>query len=160
MNSILLAVVILTSICYVILPYLKNNTIFQNSILSKPNNTIDLYKRYEATLSIIKDLEFDYKTGKMSSENFNEMKNQYRQKAIAIFKKIEVLEQQKNVKQKFESELDRLPENQKNDSVKFCSNCGASVSADDNYCKNCGINLRFNDAGMSKQNRQGYGDEN
>lgn len=52
----------------------------------------ELYRRKESAYSAIKELEFDYRTGKLSESDFHELDAKYRSEAIEILEAIDLLE--------------------------------------------------------------------
>lgn len=52
----------------------------------------ELYRRKESTYSAIKELEFDWRTGKLSEEDFRELDAKYRAEAVEILEAIDLLE--------------------------------------------------------------------
>jgi hypothetical protein len=57
-----------------------------------PEELQDLYARKESTYSALKELEFDYKTGKLSEVDFRELDAKYRHEAIELLEAIDLLE--------------------------------------------------------------------
>lgn len=52
----------------------------------------ELYRRKESTYSALKELEFDFKTGKLSEEDFNELDARYRNDALDILEALDSAE--------------------------------------------------------------------
>lgn len=57
-----------------------------------PEEVEELYRRKESTYSALKELEFDFKTGKLSDADFHELDAKYRAEAVEILEAIEALE--------------------------------------------------------------------
>ena len=104
---------------------------FKNDSNHKAN---DLIERKETIYAAIKDIEFDYQMGKLSEEDFQALRQQYKDEAVGLLKKIDQI-QHKPVKGKSKSASHKKSEDA---STKFCWNCGAAVTRDDKYCTNCG----------------------
>ena len=95
------------------------------------NHPSDLIERKEAIYAAIKDIEFDYQMGKLSEEDFQELRQQYKDDAVKLLKKIDQ-KQKKAVK----GEAIR---SKKNDATaNFCWMCGTALVASDKFCANCG----------------------
>jgi len=92
----------------------------------------DLIERKEAIYAAIKDIEFDYQMGKLSEEDFQALRQQYKDEAVGLLKKIDQVQHKPGKKGKAAS--------QKKEEVapKFCSNCGDAVNRGDKFCVNCG----------------------
>lgn len=88
-----------------------------------------LLSRRDMIYSAIKDLEFDYKTGKLSEEDYEELKSQYESEAVEILEKIDKSGKGKagvNV-----GEKKRL----------LCPECNSTYSKNDKFCSKCGSKL-------------------
>ncbi|MFQ5751708.1 MAG: zinc ribbon domain-containing protein [bacterium] len=98
----------------------------------------DLVERKETIYAAIKDIEFDYQMGKLSEEDFKELRQQYKDEAIGLLKKIDKI-QGKKVKAK---QL-HAKNNKKADArpIKYCWICGTPVTKGDQFCVNCGTTL-------------------
>ncbi|RMD94293.1 MAG: zinc-ribbon domain-containing protein [Calditrichaeota bacterium] len=100
--------------------------------VSSNHRAKELEERKQAIYSAIKDIEFDYQMGKLSEEDFIELRNQYKEEAINLLKQIDRL-QSTPKKKKHKSAAKEL---------KYCWKCGSPVSRDDKYCANCGNPLQ------------------
>jgi hypothetical protein len=63
-----------------------------------------LLVRKEEVLLSIKELEFDFKTGKLSDSDYASMKEKLQMEAVSIFEKIDTLEKNKKTEKKASSE--------------------------------------------------------
>ncbi|HLA48870.1 MAG TPA: zinc ribbon domain-containing protein, partial [Nitrospinota bacterium] len=70
----------------------------------------------------IKDLEFDYRTGKLSQADYMELKNRYEAEALQTLKEIDDFKVQEK-------------------GAVFCPKCGTKTKAEDNFCFKCGAKL-------------------
>lgn len=52
----------------------------------------DLYVQREGTYATLKELEFDHETGKLSDEDFKELRGRYSAEAVKILQRIDELE--------------------------------------------------------------------
>ena len=124
-----------------------------------------LIERKDATLRAIKELEFDYRMGKLSEEDFERDNIRLRHQAIALMKHIEELAPDAD---ELDTQLETLIARQRRisdpvggngaDVVEaetkgetsteakaeqtFCPACGAPADPDDNFCAVCGAPLR------------------
>jgi len=87
-----------------------------------------LYKK-DASLMAIKDLEFDYKTGKIDEEEYSELKKSFETNAVEVLKAIDQAE--KGVKPSQPAE----PESKH---ASFCGGCGNKLDSGDAFCPQCG----------------------
>ncbi|MBI5637223.1 MAG: zinc ribbon domain-containing protein [Nitrospinae bacterium] len=79
----------------------------------------------EAAFVALKDLEFDYKTGKIDEADYAALKSRYEAEAVKVMKR-----------------LDNAPKEQPaaraGEKARFCSDCGAKADAGDRFCASCG----------------------
>lgn len=92
----------------------------------------ELIHKKEAAYTAIKDLEFDYRTGKLSEADYNDLKEKYETDALHILKQID--EYGKKIP------LSPLP-NLGEGGFVFCPKCGAKTKTGDNFCSKCGTKL-------------------
>lgn len=76
----------------------------------------------------IKEADFEYKTGKLSDEDFNSLTNSYSAKAVETMKKIE---EHKKGGAKEEEETGKI----------YCPSCKAEVKEGARFCPGCGTSL-------------------
>jgi len=86
--KVLLAVAVVAFIGY---PLLRDHLAGEED-LELPEEAEELYRRKEATYSAIKELEFDYKTGKLSEQDFHELETRFKADALEILEAIDQLE--------------------------------------------------------------------
>lgn len=89
----------------------------------------DWQARKEEIYAAIRDIDFDYRMGKLSQEDYNTLREQYKSEAISLMKKIDALT------------LGVRPAKGKKAASKFCHNCGEPAGAGDKFCTACGESL-------------------
>lgn len=87
-----------------------------------------LLSRKNSVYTGIKDLEFDYKTGKISDEDYGELRSKLEGQAVDVLKAIDELEKGKEPAARKAGERARL----------FCTACGFQYEEDDRFCPSCG----------------------
>lgn len=92
----------------------------------------DLTSKKHGVLTAIKDLEFDYEQGKLSEEDYVQLRERYDAHAIAILKEIDEAEAAQQTKGR---------DSTARESANHCSNCGGAVSESDTFCAACGEGL-------------------
>lgn len=90
-----------------------------------------LYKKESAYIAL-KELDFDFRTGKIDDADYQEMKSRFEANAVAILGKIEELEAGISAKAARRSDAPTAGES------RFCVKCGAKTGADFNFCGKCG----------------------
>ncbi|MFQ5639381.1 MAG: hypothetical protein ACE5IR_15460 [bacterium] len=140
MSELILIMILLATMAYVANPYWQRRTVVKHD--SGNGYRADLIDRRDNLLSAIKEIEFDCQTGKISEEDFAEMNAKYRTEAVTVLKQIDALGGNNHASGKLEAELQRLRSQRKVKGVKFCSECGKSISAGDCFCSACGNRLK------------------
>jgi hypothetical protein len=168
---ILLAIVILTAV-FVTLPFFKKNTDVQNPIEQRSNpienpSLLELKRlnsEKESLYTALNDIEFDYGLGKLSREDYDDLKRDYKAKAASVLKQIDAIgegQHSPGLEDELEKEIIALrksksPEHdeieeeilkvrkQNIDKNRYltCMNCGNQYSARDLFCSRCGIGLK------------------
>lgn len=91
MNTLIEVVLALLVVGFVALPLLKEQ-VGEEETLDLPEDEEELYRRKETTYSALKELEFDFKTGKLSESDFHELDARYRADALEILASIDARE--------------------------------------------------------------------
>jgi len=138
MSTIALVAIILTTVIFVALPYVRKNAFSVASSTPRNGRLADLYGRRDNLLAAIKELEFDRDMGKVSREDFREMNTRYRREAAEVLEQIDSTTGQRRSVRQLEDELRRLRLQQKRAGGVFCSFCGEAVGARDSFCSHCG----------------------
>ncbi len=118
----------------------------------------ELMQRKDSVLLSIKELEFDYQTGKLSLEDYQRLDQRLRQQAISLLRQLEKVapdsvaletELEAAIRQQRQTigrpAKDRQPESAKPSEPirqqRFCPQCGAPTTATANFCATCGASL-------------------
>lgn len=97
----------------------------------------ELYSQRDATYSAIEELEFDLKSGTLSNEDFDVLKQSYKAKAVSILKEIDDKEKGPGLDGEIEGQILELRQSKAN----FCPQCGERCREDDKFCVQCGADL-------------------
>jgi hypothetical protein len=110
------------------------------SIVDDGDERHKLVSAKESAFVALKDLEFDYKTGKIDDGDYDMLKNQYEAEAVAILKKIDSAER---VSSPGGAAVFAKPSGtgEKKAGVAFCPSCGNKVGKNDRFCSGCGAPL-------------------
>ena len=106
-----------------------------------------LLNRKAIVYSNLKDLEFEYKMGRLSDEDFRRLETGYKGEAAVILQRLDHLGVEKNLDDDIERDVSarkaRLfassPAQVK--ALAKCSGCGAEVPAGKKFCADCGQRL-------------------
>ena len=91
------------------------------------NKVDELLARKAEVYSAVKDIEFDREMGKLSDEDYQELRDSYKAEAAQLIHRIEQIQTRGKRKKK---------KGKKGD--KFCHECGDKIAAQDKFCMNCG----------------------
>lgn len=130
------------------------NTNLDNSERSRLNQLKD------ETYLAIRELEFDHTMGKLSQEDFDELKQQYMMDAAATIGEIDALNSRKKtdeddppMEDKPETHHDHDDHDDDEDQnietehkPLFCTECGAQASFSDKFCRECGTEIQNRDS--------------
>lgn len=115
----------------------------------------DLHSRREAVYSAIKELDFEYQLGNLSQDDYQDLRNQYRQKAASVLKEMdeisEVTPQSPDDRPTREDEIEEVVRSlrakggqkpaRSKAKARFCPQCGAPAGQADHFCASCGSSL-------------------
>jgi len=100
---------------------------------------LELELRKESAYAALKELEFDYRTGKLSEEDYKELEEQYRYQAISLLKDIDRAEKGEDLSEKIEEEI-RAIRKAKQKELR-CPSCQGQYRSGDRFCPSCGGRL-------------------
>ncbi len=75
---------------FIVSPFFRQKMRLVDSV--EDDKSQELYSKRDTTYSMLKELEFDYKSGILAKEDFQELEARYKKKAIATLKDIDSLE--------------------------------------------------------------------
>ncbi|MDZ7292612.1 MAG: zinc ribbon domain-containing protein [candidate division KSB1 bacterium] len=108
----------------------------------------ELEARKAEIYAAIRDIDFDYRMGKLSQEDYQALRDRYKAEAIDMMKQIDalMLRQSRSSSSKGDgkegSGQSRKTTVSSGKKLRFCPQCGQPVEADDRFCSACGGKLR------------------
>lgn len=128
--SILIGLIILgASTYFVMLPFQKGQL---KKLKSSPVATQAADLR-ESVISALRDLDFDFKTGKVAEEDYTPLRSRL------LVEAAQYMEQEKEDDQKIEALIESR--RAAREGGETCEHCGAHVTADQHFCAKCGSPL-------------------
>ena len=97
----------------------------------------ELHSKRDTTYSMLKELEFDFQSGILTEEDYQDLETRYKRKAISILRNVDELEKDSNVEEEIERQVRELRQKK----GRFCPQCGARLQKDDHFCSRCGTSL-------------------
>ncbi len=113
----------------------------------------ELYAQRDALYRSIKELEFDYRVGKLTDEDYQRFVGQLKRQAADVLRRIDqVKEAQATIRQRLEAQIQALRHGGAGSRAavvpetggvkpRFCPQCGAPVRPGDKFCSQCGAPL-------------------
>lgn len=143
MEIVILALTIF-SILYVGMPLFrisrKRTGVFSTFI---PDHRFQLEEKKRAAYSALKELEFDFHMGKLTKEDYTELRSHYEREAIEILKEIDMSSSKEKLEEKVEEEIAAyLEKNKRKNTIHFCPHCGNKIRSQDGFCSKCGTKLK------------------
>lgn len=131
MTNIIFVLLSLLVSFFVVLPILQARSARHGRDAGKGNHrATDLEERKETIYAAIKDIEFDHEMGKLSDEDFHELRQQYKQEAIALLKEMDSIEKRPGARRgKSDGHVK---------AAQFCWQCGSQLASSDKFCPECG----------------------
>lgn len=86
------------TLALVIWPFLHKKSGDESVPVAQDETLHNLILQKESAYAAIKELDFDYNMGKLSEEDYQELKQQYKQKAVALLQQIDALSARSNIK--------------------------------------------------------------
>jgi hypothetical protein len=93
----------------------------------------DLVARKHEIYAAVRDIDFDYRMGKLSEEDYNSLREQYKQEAVKV---MQALDRMSGRGQKSVPHVDAAKSE-----AAFCHMCGAPAQRADAFCGACGAHL-------------------
>lgn len=132
----ILAEVLLTglTLAFVLYPFFRREPA---SAPAEDERLGELRSKRDTTYAMLKEIEFDRQSGALAEKDYRELEARYQQKAVAILKEMDHLTGAVDVGKEIEKSVKKL----RRDKARFCSQCGAPVTAGDRFCPRCGKSL-------------------
>jgi|GEM_PF-3258053 len=130
MFTLLLFIVTLASGYYLLMPFVQQRGFVMPVFRSSANGDQDLEYNKQILLREIKDIEFDYDTGKLDTADYQELTQEYKLRAASLMRQMDT---------------GHPGGNGKSPAVNFCAQCGDAVPAEANFCASCGSRVRGGD---------------
>jgi len=146
MNLLIVITLGVILLVYVIMPLTKKKYQLAFVPFKKTNQKeIKLLERKNELLAALKEIEFEYQMGKLSVEDYSNLKNDYEMNALSVLKELDhkdgnsEMEEIESEIREFRSKMKPGLVQEKN--LNYCSNCGAKLSDEFKFCSNCGKSL-------------------
>lgn len=133
--AILLTVLTFGFVAY---PLFRRRLYLLSANLSEDRKLQELHSERDTTYSMLKELEFDFRSGILTEEDYKDLEARYKGKAISILRSIDDLVTKDDIEDEIEKQVMTLRQGK----GRFCPQCGERTREDDRFCSHCGASLR------------------
>ena len=126
---------ILTAICW---PLFSTNDSLDSTILEETEWDL-LQRKKDVCLGNIQDLDFEYKCGKLSEEDYKQIREEMAAEVAGVLDRIDGIESSQDLDALIRREVSARKERVAGSRV--CSSCGQTNSPQNKFCADCGTNL-------------------
>jgi ribosomal protein L40E len=128
---------VLSAIC---LPLFKKDDTLESAIIEETEWDL-LQRKKEVVLGNIQDLDFEYKCGKLSAEDYQKIRAEMGAEAALVLQEIENIEAEADLDALIRRELTARKSKSALQTT-ICSTCGASNPSTNKFCAECGAKLK------------------
>jgi hypothetical protein len=129
---------VLGAICF---PLFKKEETLESAIIEETQWDL-LQRKKEVVLGNIQDLDFEYKCGKLSEEDYQKIRAEMSAEAATVFQEIDNIESEADLDALIRREITARKRKSKAVPAASCSSCGASNPATNRFCAECGTKLK------------------
>ncbi len=130
---------ILGAIC---IPLFRKETTLESAIIEETEWDL-LQRKKEVVLSNIQDLDFEYKCGKLSEEDYQKIRSEMSAEAALVFQQIETIESSADLDALIRREISaRKSKSKAAVPTTGCASCGANNPVSNKFCAECGAKLK------------------
>ncbi len=130
---------ILAAICR---PLFRKDDTLESAIIEETEWDL-LQRKKEVILGNIQDLDFEYKCGKLSEEDYAKIRGEMSAEAAAVLRDIDNIESSKDLDALIRREvLARQNKPGQSKQTAACTSCGFKNPATNKFCAECGAGLR------------------
>ena len=130
---------ILGAIC---LPLFRKEETLESAIIEETEWDL-LQRKKEVVLGNIQDLDFEYKCGKLSEDDYHKIRSEMTGEAALVFQQIENIESSADLDALIRREISARKRKSKAAApTAACSSCGLPNPATNKFCAECGAKLK------------------
>ena len=128
---------VLGAIC---VPLFRREETLESAIIEETQWDL-LQRKKEVVLGNIQDLDFEYKCGKLSEDDYQKIRSEMGAEAALVFQEIENIEAEADLDAFIRRELNAR-KSKAAPAATSCSACGASNPSTNKFCAECGARLK------------------
>src|SRR5215467_5392699 len=130
---------VLGAIC---IPLFRKEESLESTIIEETQWDL-LQRKKEVALGNIQDLDFEFKCGKLSEEDYRKIRGEMSAEAAVVFQEIENIESAADMDALIRREISaRKTKSKPAAHTAVCSSCGAANPATNKFCAECGAKVK------------------
>ena len=131
--------VVLGAIC---IPLFRKEDTLESAIIEETQWDL-LQRKKEVVLGNIQDLDFEYKCGKLSDEDYRKIRGEMSSEAAIVFQDIETIESEADLDALIRREISARKGKSKSSAPSIsCPSCSAGNPNTNKFCAECGAKLK------------------
>ena len=127
---------VLAAICA---PLFRKEETLESAIIEETEWDL-LQRKKEVILGNIQDLDFEYKCGKLSAEDYQKVRAEMNAEAAVVFQQIETLESSKDLDALIRREISARKD--RSTTTTTCPSCASKNPNTNKFCADCGAKLK------------------
>jgi len=135
---VILSGAILAAICT---PLFRKEATLESAIIEETEWDL-LQRKKEIILGNIQDLDFEYKCGKLSEEDYQKIRGEMNAEAALVFREVENLESSADLDALIRREISARKVRSKTAATTACPSCGSKNPMTNKFCAECGAGLK------------------
>lgn len=130
----------------VVSPLFRKDESLESTIIEETDWDL-LQRKKEVILGNIQDLDFEYKCGKLSDEDYQRIRSEMTAEAAAVLKEIDSIEDSQDLDALIRRELSARKNRQGGEAAvsqenPACPSCGSRNAPTNKFCSECGVKLK------------------
>ena len=126
----------------VVIPLFRKDDSLESAIIEETEWDL-LQRKKEVILGNIQDLDFEYKCGKLSEEDYKHVRGGMSAEAAAVLRQIDEIEQSRDLDALIRREVsDRRDRVRGANATQDCPGCGCQNPLTNKFCAECGVKLK------------------
>jgi hypothetical protein len=126
----------------VVIPLFRKDDSLESAIMEETEWDL-LQRKKEVILGNIQDLDFEYKCGKLSEEDYKHVRAGMSAEAAAVLRQIDEIEQSRDLDALIRREVsDRRGRARGEAATHDCPGCGSPNPVTNKFCAECGVKLK------------------
>lgn len=134
----LLSGAVLAAICR---PLFRKDDTLESAIIEETEWDL-LQRKKEVILGNIQDLDFEYKCGKLSEEDYQKVRTEMNAEAAAVFQEIDNIESSQDLDALIRREVSARRNKPRAAEKTKCPSCGSDNPSSNRFCAECGAKLK------------------